>query len=314
MASFLFSDFFNDAGAWTTQNPDHLNTLVPLVGNAAAADRNVCSRTIVNMSEHAPTLVAFIDSRDPENISFAHSPVFYPNHPTHNSAYNDHIVLTMGNDGSRAISVAVPTLAFARAANIRCLRLPQAAAQLVAAPAVVNQGPHAGTAAHTDVIEVRRALLMPPADIPRILTEAPLGAMTKAAFYQRFIQAGMTHTDADVVAIWTDIGLWFRAACTMANTGGADVNSLAVTPAMPANPADMFAVGAWCASRKEQLERRAGVGGPGLTTNAFNAGINNLQTTMNDVATQRLDFERARRTLLYREAWCRPGSTHAPLV
>ena len=87
MTSFLFSNFFNDAGAWTTWNPDCLNTLVPLVGNAAAADRNVCSHTIVNMSEHAPTLVAFIDSRDPENISFAHSPVFYPNDPTHNSAH-----------------------------------------------------------------------------------------------------------------------------------------------------------------------------------------------------------------------------------
>ena len=36
------------------------------------------------------------------------------------------------------------------------------------------------------------------------------------------------------------------------------------------------------------------MGGPGLTTNAFNAGITNLQATMNNVATQRLDFERAR--------------------
>ena len=138
--------------------------------------------------------------------------------------------------------------------------------------------------------------------------------MTKAAFHQQFIQVGMTHADADIVAIWTDIGLWFRAACTLVNSRGADVNSLAVAPAMPANPADVFAVGAWCASRKEQLERRAGVGGPGLTTNAFNAGINNLQTTVTDVATQRLDFERARRTLFHRKAWCRPGSMHAPPV
>ena len=91
MASFLFSDFFNDAGAWTTWNPDYLNTLTLLVGNAAAADCNVCARTIVNMSKHTPTLVAFIDARDTENISFAHSPVFYPNDPTHNSAHNDHI-------------------------------------------------------------------------------------------------------------------------------------------------------------------------------------------------------------------------------
>ena len=114
MASFQFSDFFNDAGAWTTWNPDYLNTLLPLVGNAAAADRNVCSRTVVNMSEHMPTLVAFIDLRDPESISFAHSPVFCPNDPTHNSAYNDHIVLIVGNDSGRAIASERRVLASAQ--------------------------------------------------------------------------------------------------------------------------------------------------------------------------------------------------------
>ena len=94
---------------------------------------------------------------------------------------------------------------------------------------------------------------------------------------------------------WRQVGLWFRASCTNVETAGTDVDCLAVTAATPANPADMFAVGAWCASSwcREQLERQAGVGGPGLTTNAFNAGITNLQATMNNVATQRLDFERA---------------------
>ena len=155
MATFQFSDFFNDAALWTTWNPDCLNTLLPLVGNAAAADQNVCSRTIVNVSKHTPTLVAFIDSRDDENVSFAHSPVFHPNDPTHDSACDDHIVLIMGNDSGRAISVAVPTTAFARATNVHCLHLQQAAAQLVAAPAVVNQGPHGNAIPDTDVIEVR---------------------------------------------------------------------------------------------------------------------------------------------------------------
>ena len=55
----------------------------------------------------------------------------------------------------------------------------------------------------------------------------------------------------------------------------------------------MFAVGAWFLSRHEQLEHWAGVGGPGLTTNTFNAGITNLQAAMNNVATQCLDFKRA---------------------
>ena len=91
------------------------------------------------------------------------------------------------------------------------------------------------------------------ADTPRLLTEAPLGTRTKAAFHQRFIQPGMGHADADVVNAWTQVGLWFHASCTNVNTAGADVNCLAIT-ATPANPADMFVVGAWCASRQEQLE------------------------------------------------------------
>ena len=103
MASFLFSDFFNDARAWTTWNPDYLHALLPRVGNAAAADRNVCARTIANMSEHTPTLVAFIDARNPDNISFAHSPVFYPNDPAHNSAHNCHVEAIMGDNSARAI-------------------------------------------------------------------------------------------------------------------------------------------------------------------------------------------------------------------
>ena len=118
MASFQFSDLFSDAGAWTTWDLDYYNTLLPLVGNAAAANRNVCARAIVNMSEHTPTLVAFVDSRDTDNISFAHSPVFYPNDPAHDSAYNDHIVLIMGNDSARTISVAAPLTAFVRVTNL----------------------------------------------------------------------------------------------------------------------------------------------------------------------------------------------------
>ena len=106
------------------------------------------------MSEHTPTLVAFVDSRDTDNISFAHSPVFCPSDPTHNSACNDHIVLIVGNDSARAISVAVPSTAFVRVTDVRCLRLPEAAAQLVAAPPVPNQGPHGNGTPDTDVIEV----------------------------------------------------------------------------------------------------------------------------------------------------------------
>ena len=68
--------------------------------------------------------MAFVNSRDTNVISFAHSPVLYPNDPTHNSACGAHIVAIMGDNSGRAISVALPATAFARVANVRCLPRP----------------------------------------------------------------------------------------------------------------------------------------------------------------------------------------------
>ena len=78
------------------------------MGNDATVDHNACSRTIVNMSEHTSALVAFIDSRDQDIISFAHSPVFHPNNPTHNLAHDDHVVLIMGDSSARASALLWP--------------------------------------------------------------------------------------------------------------------------------------------------------------------------------------------------------------
>ena len=63
------------------------------------------------------------------------------------------------------------------------------------------------------------------------------------------IQPGIANADAGVAAAWTHVGLWFWAANTTAAVGGADVNSVSVVATNPANPADMFTVGAWCAWR-----------------------------------------------------------------
>ena len=127
MATFSFSDPFSDATSWTTFAPDHNGMLLPLVGNDTAADRNACSCTIVNMSKHTPTLVAFIDSQEPDVISFAHSGAFCPNDLTHDSAHDDHVVAIMGDNSGHAVSVTLATSAFSRATNVRCLRLPEAA-------------------------------------------------------------------------------------------------------------------------------------------------------------------------------------------
>ena len=71
MATFPHSDIAGDTTKWSSFAPVCVNTLSLLVGNHASANRNVCTRTLVNMSKHIPTMVAFVDARlDRDIISF----------------------------------------------------------------------------------------------------------------------------------------------------------------------------------------------------------------------------------------------------
>ena len=115
------------------------------------------------------------------------------------------------------------------------------------------------------------------------------------------MQPGLGDASPDVQAVWGHVATWFRACCTLVTQAGADVNSVGITPPALANPAQMFATQAWFSECRHSLNLRAGVGGPQLTTTAFNAGIADLQTTMNNVATQRLAFERARASRSFTE-------------
>ena len=85
-------------------------------------------------------------------------------------------------------------------------------------------------------------MFLPPQDAHRFLTSAPRGTITKALFYQWFIQPGLGDADAGVQAIWTEVAHWFRMCCTLAAGGG---NSVGITPGQLATPAAQFAASAW---------------------------------------------------------------------
>ena len=96
-----------------------------------------------------------MDNRDDENITICHSPVFYPADPTQVTNCNGHVIAVIGNDNATSLPVALPPDAFERCNNVHCLRVPQAAAALVGAPPVPNQGPHGNTVGDLDPIRAR---------------------------------------------------------------------------------------------------------------------------------------------------------------
>ena len=294
MATFLHSDIMADATKWSSFDPDYVNTILPLAGHVDGLNRVNVARTLVHLAVRTPTVLAIVDSRDADNITICHSPVYYPNDPTAVTTFDNCVIAVIGNDNATSLPLALADSAFNRSGNYRCLRTPEAAASLVAAPPVPRQGPHANGTANTDLIQSRKTFVLPPSAASDILLAAPRGTITKAAFHQQFVAPGLADADADVQAIWEPVAQWFRTACTMTSIAGADVIGINVTPRVPATPAEMFATGAWYTSYRNSLNQRAGVGGPQLTTHAFNAGITNLETTMKDVATRRLAFERAR--------------------
>ena len=82
--------------------------------------------------------------------------------------------------------------------------------------------------------------------------------------------------------------------CSTLTGGAGNPVSIAITP-VPANTPNLnFRMNTFTSGVKRQLKNRNGIGGPGLTNNVFQAGVADIQTTLNTNATTRLQFERDR--------------------
>ena len=101
----------------------------------------------------------------------------------------------------------------------------------------------------------------------------------------------MGHADAAVRARWLPVINWFRGAST--NVAGGDALTQ-VTPIVDPRPARAQLLQAWAHRTKDAIMVRAGLGGPGLTTAAFNIGVAGIQNTLQNTATAALEFEHAR--------------------
>ena len=212
-----FSDLVADAGLWDAHRPDYA-VLLNAVGGASAADRAACQRSLVNISQRTPAVVAFVIQGDDDAIHVGFGLSLFPADPAHATPFDDHMTLLNGDDINNSVPIVLPDDGFTRINATRCstTAVLRGVTMQGAAPPVLRNGPHAGGAADTDQLRVRKVMLMPPAASQRLLDTDPVGCYGLSGFYQEFIHGPMNSGDAAQVALWTPVEEWWRAACTKA--------------------------------------------------------------------------------------------------
>ena len=288
----LFSDLVADAALWDAHRPDY-GTLLGAVGGAAPADRAACQRSLCNIAQRTPSALAFVIQGDGDAIHVGIGLSIFPADPAHNTPYDDHMTLLNGNDINNAVPIVLPDSAFTRTGVIRCSSTAVLSGGTMhgAAPVVYRNGPHAGGAPDTDDLRVRKVMLLPPEAAERLLSLNPVGRYGLPGFYREFIEGPMTSGDAAQVATWTPVEEWWRVACTNAAGGHSPVS---IDPIASPVPGNLIRLNAWVARTRNEALQRLGMGGPQLTTAAFDAGMASLRNTLNTNATDRLQFERDR--------------------
>ena len=291
-ASTSYSDVATEATFWTNPDPDH-GTLLGTVGAGVGTNRGDVARAIVNVATQSPTLLAFVLAGDHDHVHVGYCPTLFPQDITAPTPCDNHVVVLVGNDLSTAVPVVMSYDAFARTANIRCKRV----ADIVgaqghgAAPPVFQDGPHGVGVADTDNLQLRPAFLMPANRAGDLLTLQDSGRYSVLGFYNAFVAPGLADADADVQNAHHPIRDWFRGISTLNVNGGCCIEVTAVTSAAP-----RFAqrLTSWSSRIRNAELTKLGTGGPALTTAAFQAGITNVTTTLNDTTREQLRFQRER--------------------
>ena len=296
MADFNLDTYLNDADKWDVPDPDYLTDILDgAVGGAPCATNTVvCATNLLNLSAHTPVAMAYVHADEPDRIQVCHTLTRYPAVLGNPCAFDNLIVGFQGRSCDDCVAVTFPANTFTRV-DVRCLRLPAivGAAGFGAGPPVLHTGPHGAGVADTDELNVRRVMVFPPPAAGTIVEHAPEGSYTYQGFHNIILNVGLNHADAGIQALWVPVREWFRAACTLTGGAGNPV-SIAITP-VPANTPNLnFRMNTFTSGVKRQLKNRNGIGGPGLTNNVFQAGVADIQTTLNTNATTRLQFERDR--------------------
>ena len=238
-------------------------------------------------------MIATILEGDADHVHVLHSLSKFPGSVTNPTAYDDLVVGVLGDGIDASALVALPDEAFGRITAVWALQSNVIVGNTghLQAPPRLRLGPHAPNTPDTDEIRARRAFLMDPKDSVRALTSQPLGRYTLPAFYTTFIAPGLANPDPAIQTATHPIRDWFRLASTNA-TG--DLAVLRVTPVADPLPVNGLSFNRALTRVKTEAKRKLGGGGPGLTTTAFETGIQTIRDALTATSENHLTYERSK--------------------
>ena len=277
---------------WEDPAPDHA-AILGILGGGVPVDRADAARGLVNTAQRSPVALAFVVAGDCDYIHVGHTPTFYPARPGDPTVFDDHVAVLVGDNFDTAVPVVLPDVAFARPAAVRCFNMESitGANGHTAAPPVYRHGPHAAGTDGTSDVRIRNVFVLPAALTDAALATQQSGRYTLLQFYATFLQADLASADPNVVAAAIPLRDWYRAAST--DTAGGNTVP-AVDPITSNAPVVNQALNAWITGVKNRELAKLGLGGPGLTTAAFQAGVQDLRTQMQQDVDAQLAFQRDR--------------------
>ena len=106
------SDLVANAGLWEAHRPDYA-TLLGAVGGAAATDHAACQRSLCNIAQRTPSVLAFVIQGDDDAVHVGIGMSVFPGDPAHATPYDDHMTLLNGNDINNSVPIVLPDISFA---------------------------------------------------------------------------------------------------------------------------------------------------------------------------------------------------------
>ena len=300
MANPDFSTLLGHAAAWTDHAPVY-DDLMTTLGHAAATSQANAQQGFHNLATRSPVAIAVVLTGDEDHIQICHSPCLYPQDITNpvGTLDNQMVVLT-GVSTDLCTAVVLENSAWGRIGGSRCHDLGTITGPTghQAAPAVLRTGPHDIAVATATLLQVRRAHLLPTEWAVDAISHLPDGRFTMQAFYTHFLQGKWDGADADLVDLCAPTVDWFRAASTNI-TGGHSSIRVAQVPQATLQHTRML--NAFTSRRCKALMSLVGVGGPQLTSAAFNAGMHQLKQTLVDNHNDSKAYDTASRVKSFQE-------------
>ena len=277
----LFSDIAAEDGHWTTPDLDHA-ALLGVVGHGVNSDRTVTRNTLINTSAHSPLAVAFVAEGEEDFIYIGYHPTNFPANVAGATAYDDHAMVLVGNDLDAAIPMVLPDDTFTRGAATTAYDITYitgANGHANAAGAVFRFDHTASGTGSTNDLRFRRVFpLSRTIGIACLQAAGASGRLSLLAFYTTALHADLGSGTPAIVAAATPLSDWYRVAVMNNNAALAvPVTQVGVIP--PASITDTQALTRRGNVVVKDLLSRLGVGGPALTTAAFQQGMTDLQNT-----------------------------------